>query len=75
MGLGMMVRAWALVCALAAIAIPGHPQAADDIRVGAVFSTTQTASQSFLRFHNTGSVAGTATVTLRDYVSGQTLAT
>lgn len=44
---------------------------ADPIRIGAVFSTIQQASQSFLRFTNTA--AGTVAVTLRDEASGQTL--
>ena len=48
------------------------PAVAAPLQVGAIFSTTQTASQSFLRFHNTGATAGTVTVTLQDYASGET---
>lgn len=47
--------------------------AVSPLRVGAVFSTQQTSSQSFLRYHNTGSSDGTITVTARDYVTGQSL--
>lgn len=43
------------------------------LRQAAVFSSSQAASQSFLRFYNAGTAAGTVTVTLSDYVSGQTL--
>src|SRR5262249_21621250 len=45
------------------------------VRVGAIFSSKQSASQSYLRFYNTDSDAGTATVTLRDYLSGNILGT
>ena len=48
------------------VALSVTPAAAATLQVGAVFSTAQTASQSFLRFHNTGSSAGTVTVTLQD---------
>jgi hypothetical protein len=41
------------------------------VRVGAVYSTAQSASQSFLRFTNTSSAAGTVAVTLRDPATGQ----
>ena len=44
------------------------------VLVGAVFSSAQQTSQSFLRFYNTGSDEGTVTVTLRDYATGQSLA-
>jgi hypothetical protein len=40
---------------------------------GAIFSTAQANSQSFLRFFNTGTTAGTVTATLRDYTTGQSL--
>jgi hypothetical protein len=43
------------------------------LRAGAVFSTVQTAAQSFLRFYNTGTSAGTVTATFRDYISGQSV--
>ncbi|MDX2145390.1 MAG: DUF4185 domain-containing protein [Rhodospirillaceae bacterium] len=49
--------------------------AAETLRVGTIFSTAQTASQSFLRFHNTGTVGGTVTVRLRDTTTGQLIAT
>ncbi len=38
---------------------------------GTIFSTAQTAAQSFLRLHNTGTSAGSVTITLKDYVTGQ----
>ncbi len=38
-----------------------------------IFSTAQTGSQSFLRFYNSGTTAGTATVNLYDYASGRSL--
>ena len=38
---------------------------------GTVFSSAQSASQSFLRFYNTGTTSGTVTVTLRDSATGQ----
>ena len=44
-----------------------------DTRVGAVFSTAQSDWQSFLRFYNTGSAAGSAVVVVQDFNSGQTL--
>jgi len=43
------------------------------LRTGAIFSTAQTISQSFLRLYNTGQSGGTVTATMRDYVSGQSL--
>lgn len=43
------------------------------VRSGAVFSSAQQTSQSFLRFHNTDSQAGDVTVSLLDFVSGQEL--
>lgn len=46
---------------------------AAEIRVGTVYSTTQSASQSLLRFTNTGANAGTVTVALRDEASGEPL--
>lgn len=55
--------------------LDGAPIAAaqSPMRGGAVFSTAQTDSQSFLRFHNTGANAGPVTVTLNDETSGETL--
>ena len=43
------------------------------LRTGAVFSTAQSASQSFLRFFNAGTTAGTVKVTLNDQTSGAAL--
>ena len=43
------------------------------LKVGAVFSSLQPTSQSFLRFYNPGSSAGTVTVTLSDYSTGAPL--
>ncbi len=43
------------------------------LRLGAVFSTGQTSSQSFLRFHNNSSNAGTITVTVRNLATGSML--
>jgi hypothetical protein len=59
-------------CALggAAVSPPASP-----IRVGAVFSTAQFSSQSYVRFFNTGTSSGTAVVTLRDQSTGQILGT
>ena len=45
------------------------------LRQGAVFSTTQSTSQSFLRFYNAGATAGTVTVTLYNSTTGQAIAT
>jgi hypothetical protein len=45
------------------------------VRVGAVLSTAQSTTESFLRFYNAGLTAGTATVTLSDSISGTVLAT
>ncbi len=47
--------------------------AALPLRSGAIFSTAQTASRSFLRFYNSGSSAGTVLVTLNDSANGQAL--
>src|SRR4051812_33781285 len=44
------------------------------LRSSAVFSTAQQTSQSFLRFYNTDSVAGTVKLTLANDASGATLA-
>jgi uncharacterized protein (TIGR01370 family) len=43
------------------------------LREGAIFSTAQAASESFLRFFNTGTTAGTVTATLADYATGSLL--
>lgn len=43
------------------------------LRVGAVFSSAQPASRSFLRFYNTGTTAGTAAVTLYNPATGLSL--
>lgn len=42
-------------------------------RLGAIYSTSQAASQSFLRFHNTSATAGTVTVTVHDGATGSAL--
>lgn len=56
-----------------ALGVPTAVTSPSPLRIGAVFSSAQSASQSFLRFYNTGQTAGTATVTLRDYATGQQL--
>lgn len=43
------------------------------LRNGAIFSTAQAASESFLRFFNTGTTSGTVTATLSDYATGNLL--
>lgn len=43
------------------------------LRVGAVFSSAQTSSRSFLRFFNTGTAGATAAVTLYNATTGQSL--
>ncbi|MHB1207239.1 MAG: InlB B-repeat-containing protein, partial [Rhodospirillaceae bacterium] len=43
------------------------------LRVGAVFSSAQPSSRSFLRFYNTGASAGTAAVTLYNPTTGLSL--
>jgi len=43
------------------------------LRVGAIFSTQQSASQSFLRFHNTGASGGTVVATVRNFSNGNML--
>ncbi len=43
------------------------------LRLGAVFSTQQATSQSYLRFHNTGTSNGTITATARNFLTGQSL--
>src|SRR6202012_5739284 len=59
-------------CALAGAAVV---TATSPERAGAIFSTAQTASQSFLRFFNTSTASGTVSVTLKDYGTGNTLGT
>jgi len=44
-------------------------------RLGTVFPPTGAGPQSYLRFYNTGTTAGTVTASLLDAVSGRTLAT
>src|SRR4051812_13416133 len=66
-----MARGAVLAAAIAAVffAPVDHPLKAatvSQLHVGAIFSTKQSASQSFLRFYNTGTTAGTVTVTLSD---------
>jgi hypothetical protein len=43
------------------------------LRQAAVFSSASSTSQSFLRFYNSSTTAGTVTVTLSDYATGQSL--
>jgi hypothetical protein len=43
------------------------------ITVGTVYSSTQTSSQSFLRFYNSGVTDGKVTIALRDFATGQSL--
>lgn len=43
------------------------------LRLGAVYSTNSPTSQSFVRFYNSGTVAGTVSVTLSDYATGTPL--
>ena len=45
------------------------------LRQGAVYSTTQSSAQSLVRFYNGGKAAGTVTVTLSDYATGEKLTT
>lgn len=45
------------------------------VLVSSIFSTSQSASQSFLRFHNTGNSAGTVAATLYDSGTGQSKGT
>jgi hypothetical protein len=49
--------------------------AAMPLRLGAVFSTAQANSQSYLRLYNTGATAGTVSVQLSDSSSGTSLGT
>ena len=51
----------------------GGGSAASVLRLGAVYSSTQTSGQSMFRFYNGGSTPGTVTVTLADYLTGETL--
>ena len=53
------------------LGLPGLASA--DTRVGAVFSTAQSDWQSFLRFYNTGSTAGSAVVVVQNFNTGQTI--
>lgn len=49
--------------------------AASPLRLGAVYSSSQAASQSFLRVHNTDRYSGAVALTLRDYATGSALGT
>lgn len=53
----------------------GSVSASADVMQGAVYSTAQTASQSFLRILNTSSAPGKVTVRIADSVSGQVIGT
>ncbi len=44
------------------------------LRQGNVFSSSQQTAQSFLRFYNAGTAAGSVTVTLSDFTTGQVFA-
>lgn len=44
------------------------------LKAGAVYSSLSSASQSFLRFYNSGTAAATVSVTLSDYATGTPLA-
>ena len=58
-----------------ACSLAGNPAVtiASTLYPSLIFSTAETGSQSFLRLYNSGTTAGTATVTLYDYTSGQSL--
>lgn len=47
---------------------------AEELKLGSIFSSNQTASQSFLRFYNSDDTSGNATVTLQNATSGEVLA-
>jgi hypothetical protein len=49
--------------------------AVNGLRVGNIFSTAQTTSQSYLRFYNSGAAGGTVSVTLADPTTGIAVAT
>jgi len=59
-------------CALNATSPPTTTAA---LKAGAIFSTAQTQSQSFLRFFNTSAKGGTVTATMRNYLTGQSVGT
>lgn len=60
------------VCSLGTVAASTTPT---QLRQGALFSTAQPSSRSYVRFHNTGTTPGTVTVTLTDASTAQTYAT
>ncbi len=69
------VQAGVITDMTTACSFSGNPAVniASTLAPSLIFSTAQTASRSFLRFYNSGSTAGTATVNLYDYTSGKSL--
>ncbi len=69
------VRAGVITDMTTACSLTGNPAStiASTLYPSLIFSTAKTGSQSFLRLYNTGTTAGTATVSLYDSVSGQSL--
>jgi hypothetical protein len=61
------------LCAFGTVAAPSTTVTTR--RPGPIFSSTQGASQSFLRFYNNGQTAGTVRVTLNNYTTGTVLGT
>ena len=62
---------WVALTVGSPLAVQG--EAIAEVVAGPIFSTTQSATQSYLRFFNTGTSAGAVTVTLRDYASGKSV--
>ena len=52
---------------------PVAPVATTKLKVGPIFSTAQTSSQSFVRFYNSGTAPGTVVASLYDYSDGRLL--
>lgn len=59
------------ICAFGTLTSP--PSTLAVRQPGPIFSSAQSASQSFLRFYNTGTSAGTVNLTLENYTTGQSL--
>ncbi len=77
-GWGGACAGTAATCALtvnANTAVTATFAQATTVQVSSVYSTSQPASQSFLRLYNTSAAAGTATISLADYVTGNVLGT
>jgi hypothetical protein len=78
---GYLFRGWSGVCSGAVntciVSVDSDmavtAQFAPILRVGAVFSSAQPSSRSFLRFYNTGTTAGTAAITLYNPTTGVSL--